>query len=131
MVVKEKESTPRKLALKGLGRIEAQEEKLRREKIALLRGELAKARERVQILEHELRALGDPEASRAVGWVNWEGIYEQLPARFSAIEVAVMTGVRPGHVASVMHRWRAEGRIAATARGKYKKIAPHDVGGRK
>ena len=120
--MKQKESTSRKVALKGLGRIEAMEEKLRREKIALLRRELAKARETVHMLEHELRALGDPEARRALGWVNWEGIYDELPTRFSASEVAALTGVRPAHVASVMHRWRGEGRITATGRGRFRKV---------
>ena len=122
MAVKRRESTPRTVVLRGLGRIEAMEEKLRHEKIALLRRELAKARDTVQMLEQELRALGDPEARRALGWINWDDIYERLPARFSASEVAVMTGVRPGHVASVMHRWRGEDRITTTGRGSYRKL---------
>ena len=59
---------------------------------------------------------------RTVGWVNWEGVYDQLPPRFSARDVAALTGVGPVHVASVMHRWRVEGRITTTGRGLYRKV---------
>ena len=75
------------------------------------------------MVEHRVRALGDREATKAVGWVKWEGVYDQLPTRFSAREVAVIAGVGPAHVASVMHRWRGEGRITTTGRGTYRKIA--------
>ena len=79
-------------------------------------------REAARQREHELRALGDPEAMRAVGRVSWEAVYEELPARFSARDVAALTGVAPAHVASVIYRWRGEGRIASTGRGKYRKV---------
>src|SRR5437016_8332298 len=107
----------------GLRRITAQEEKLRREKIALLREELAKHREAARLIEQQLRALGDPEAMQSVGWVHWNAIYEQLPTRFSAREVAALAGVGPAHVASIVHRWKRHGRIVAAGRGEYRKAA--------
>ena|SRR5437870_2129751 len=106
----------------GLQRLAAQEVKLRREKIALLREELAKHREAARRIEHQLRALGDPAATKIAGKVDWEVLYDQLPPKFSAREVADRAGVGPAHVASVMHRWRREGRIRTTDRGFYQKV---------
>lgn len=106
----------------GLHRLTTQEMKLRRERIALLRQELAKHREAAHRIEHQLRALGDPAAMRIAGKVDWEVLYDQLPPKFSAREVAARTGVGPAHVASVMSRWRREARIAAISRGQYRKI---------
>ena len=123
MKVKERGTTPDAIAVKGLRRITAQEERLRQEKVALLRQELAKHRNAARQIEHELRALGDPEATRSVGWINWSAVYEELPARFSSRDVASIAGVRPAHVASVLHAWKNQGRIAATGkRGQYKKV---------
>jgi len=110
-------------AIRGLQRITAQEEMLRREKITLLRQELAKVRAKGRMIEHELRALGDPEAMRSVGWINWEAIYDDLPARFSARDVAAISGVGPAHVASIVHRWKRHERITSTGRrGEYRKV---------
>src|SRR5437667_8606838 len=118
------------VAIKGLRRITAEEERLRREKIALLRRELAKHRDAARRVEHELRALGDPEATRSAGWVNWQGVYDDLPARFSSRDVASIAGVRPAHVASVLHAWKKQGKIAATGnRGRYRKVTRRDAGG--
>jgi hypothetical protein len=114
----------------GLQRLAAQEMKLQREKITRLRQELAKHREAARRIEHQLRALGDPAATRIAGKVDWEVLYDQLPPKFSAREVAARAGVGPAHVASVMHRWRREGRLVATERGKYRKVAGRDPGGR-
>ena len=130
-VVKREVSTPEGTPPKELQRIKAQEEKLRREKIVLLRRELAKAREAVRLLEHELRALGDPEATKSAGRINWEGLYDQLPVNFSTNDVAERTGARAGHIASVMYRWREEGRLITTGRGKYRKMSPGGAGTRK
>jgi len=121
-MVKRRDSAPEHVPVNGLHRIEAEEARLRREKIALLRQELAKHREAVRQIEHELRALGDRDAMRTVGWVNWEGVYDQLPTKFSARQVAVLAGVGPAHVASVMHRWKGERRITTTGRGQYRKV---------
>jgi hypothetical protein len=121
-MVERRESAPEGVAIKGLRRITAQEEKLRREKIALLREELAKHREAARVIEQQLRALGDPEAMRSVGWVHWDGVFDQLPARFSARDVAALAGVGPAHVASIVHRWKRHGRIVGAGRGEYRKV---------
>ena len=131
--VKERSTTPDAVEVKGLRRITTEEEKLRREKIDLLQRELAKHREAARRIEHQLRALGDPEATRSAGWINWHAVYDDLPPRFSSRDVASIAGVRPAHVASVLHAWKNQGRIAATGRrGAYKKVKlnRHDVGGR-
>ena len=132
MQVKERGSTPDAVEVRGLRRITAEEERLRREKIALLRQELSKHRHAARQIEHQLRALGDPEATRSAGWTNWSAVYDDLPARFSSRDVATIAGVRPAHVASVLHAWKKQGRIAATAkRGQYKKLTRRDAGGGK
>ena len=131
MQVKERSTTPDVVTVRGLQRITAEEERLRREKIALLRQELAKHRHTVRQIEQELRALGDPEATRSAGWVNWSAVYDELPARFSSREVAGIAGVGAAHVASVLHAWKNQGRVAATGkRGQYKKVTRRDTGGR-
>jgi hypothetical protein len=122
--VKARRATPDAVAVTGLRRITAAEERLRREKIDLLRRELAKHREAARRIAHQLRALGDPEATRSAGWINWRAVYADLPARFSSREVADIAGVRPAHVASVLHAWKRQGRVASTGkRGQYRKIA--------
>ena len=130
--MKERSTTPDAVEVKGLRRITTEEEKLRREKIGLLRQELAKHRQAARRIEHQLRALGDPEATRSAGWVNWSAVYADLPARFSSREVASIAGVRPAHVASVLHAWKKQGRIAATGkRGQYRKATRRGAGGGK
>ena len=122
--VKERSTTPDAVEVRGLRRITVEEERLRREKIELLRRELAKHRHAARQIEHQLRALGDAEATRSAGWVNWSAVYDELPARFSSREVAAVAGVRPAHVASVLHAWKKQARIAATGkRGQYRKVA--------
>ena len=121
-MVERRDAAPEGVAIKGLRRITAQEERLRREKIGLLREELQKHREAARVIEQQLRALGDPEAMQSVGWVHWNAIYDQLPARFSARDVAALAGVGPAHVASIVHRWKRHRRIAAAGRGEYRKV---------
>jgi hypothetical protein len=129
--VKERGTTPDAIVVKGLRRITVEEERLRREKIALLRRELVKHRDAARQIERELRSLGDSEATRTAGWINWSEIYDGLPARFSSRDVAAIAGVRPAHVASVLHAWKNQGRIAGTGkRGQYKKVTRRDAGGR-
>ncbi len=126
-----RDTTTGAVGVKGLRRITAEEERLRREKIALLRQELAKHRQAARRVEHELRALRDPEATRSAGWVNWSAVYDDLPARFSSRDVASIAGVRPAHVASVLHAWKTQGKVAATGkRGQYKKVTRRDGGGK-
>ena len=129
MQVKERSTTPDAVEVRGLRRITVEEERLRREKIDLLRRELAKHREAARRVEHQLRALGDTEATRSAGWINWSAVYDDLPARFSSQEVASIAGVRPAHVASVLHAWKNQGKVAATGRrGQYRKVARRDAG---
>jgi hypothetical protein len=106
-----------------LSRIKTQERKLRDEKIALLRVELAKARELVQSLERELRLLGDHEAAQSAGRIAWDEIYERLGVRFAAKDMRELTGASPNLIASIVFRWKRQGRIAPTgSRGIYRKV---------
>jgi len=69
---------------------------------------------------------------RSVGWVHWNAIYDALPTRFSACDVAALAGIGPAHVASIVHRWKRHGRIvAAGRRGEYRKVTRRDAGGKK
>ena len=130
MQVKERSTTPGAVEVRGLRRITAEEERLRREKIDLLRRELANHRHAARQIEHQLRALGDTEATRSAGWINWSAVYDELPARFSSREVAGIAGVGAAHVASVLHAWKNQGRVAATGkRGQYRKVIRRDTGG--
>ncbi len=130
--MKEPGTTPEGVEVKGLRRITAEEERLRRQKIELLRRELAKHRQAARQIEHQLRALGDAEATRAAGWINWQAVYDDLPPRFSSREVADIAGVRPAHVASVLHAWKTQGKVATTGvRGQYKKVMRRNAGGGK
>lgn len=106
-----------------LSRIKEQEQKLRDEKVALLRLELANAREHVQSIERELRLLGDSEAARGAGRIAWDDVYRRLGARFAAKEMRDLTGASPNLVASIIFRWKQQGRIGRTGRrGVYRKL---------
>jgi hypothetical protein len=106
-----------------LSRIKTQERKLRDEKVALLRVELTKARELVQSLERELRLLGDHEAAQSAGRIAWDEVYERLGAKFAAKDMRELTGASPNLVASIVFRWKRQGRIAPTPRrGVYRKV---------
>ncbi len=128
--MKERGATSDAVAIKGLRRITAEEERLRREKIALLRQELAKHRQAVRRIEEELRAMGHRDATQSAGWINWSAVYDELPARFSSRDVAAIAGVRPAHVASVLYAWKRQGKVAATGRrGEYRKAAGREARG--
>lgn len=121
--MKERSATPDLPVVRGLRRITAEEERLHRQKIARLRQELAKHRDAAGQITRELRALGDPEATRSAGWINWSAVYDDLPARFSSRDVAAVAGVRPAHAASVLFAWKTQGRIASMGkRGQYRKV---------
>ncbi len=111
------------LVFEKLSRIKSQERKLRDEKIGLLRVELAKARELVQSLERELRLLGDHEAAQSAGRIAWDEVYQRLGVRFAARDMRELTGASPNLVASIVFRWKRQGRIAPTGRrGIYRKV---------
>ena len=106
-----------------LERIKVQEQKLRDEKIALLRLELRKAREHVQALERELRLLGDSAAAQGAGRIAWDEVYGRLGAKFAAKDMGGLTGASPNLVASIIFRWKRQGRIGPTGkRGVYRKL---------
>jgi hypothetical protein len=117
-------TTPEQAAVFAkLTRIQTQERKLREEKIALLRVELAKARELVQSLERELRLLGDYEAAQTAGRIAWDEVYKRLGAKFAAKDMRELTGASPNLVASIVFRWKRQSRIAPTdRRGVYRKV---------
>src|SRR5207245_375710 len=99
-------------------------EEIRRKRIAVLRRELEKSRQKTRTFEKELRLLGDQEAIRAAGKVRWDDVYEQLGKTFTAKEMAAMTGASPNLVGSIVHRWKEQGRIAGTGeRGVYRKTS--------
>ena len=108
--------------VKELARLKAEEERARRRRIVLLRRELGKAREAAKRLERELRLLGDHEATRGAG-TDWNEVYERLGMTFTTREMAEITGARAGLVASIVHRWREQGRIVSVRRGKFRKLA--------
>ena len=102
-------------------RLKAQQERLRQQRIRLLRGELKATMERLHTIRRELRLLGDHESRVTTGGTDWNQVFERLGSRFSAKEMAGMTGASPGLVASIVHRWRVQKRIVAVARGKFRK----------
>ena len=104
-----------------LERLRAEDERSRRRRIVLLRRELGRIREMAKRLEEELRLLGDRGATRGRG-TDWNAVYERLGATFTAMEMGEMTGARAGLVASIVHRWRAQGRIVSIRRGTFRKM---------
>jgi hypothetical protein len=106
----------------GDERLKAEHERLRRQRISVLRRELKTTLERVQAIRRELRLLGDREVRVTMGATDWSEVYDRLGATFTAKQMGEMTGARPALVASIVHRWRTQGRIAATSRGQYRKV---------
>ena len=97
-------------------RLNAEDDRDRRQRKARLRRDLKKVREIAKRLERELALLGDHESQ-----TDWNEVFERLGSTFTAKEMGKMTGARAGLVASIVHRWRAQGRIVATSRGQYRK----------
>lgn len=109
-----------------LDRIRVEEQRLREEKITLLRHELSRAREHVRSLERELRFLGDAKGAQAAGRIAWDDVYARLGTKFAAKEMHELTGAPPNLVASIIFRWKQQGRIArAEKRGVYRKLRDH------
>jgi len=113
---------PREAALgPELHRLREKEEALRRERIGLLKRELVGARERVSVLEKELRLAG-VAASELRTRVSWNEIYDQLEGEFTVKELRQLTGASANLAASVIFRWRRQGRIRPVSRGRYRKM---------
>jgi len=106
-----------------LARLRVASERLRQQRIALLRAELDKVRDQAAALETELRVLGDRPVARAAGRIDWLRLLERVGATFSAQELRDLSGASPRHIAVVTHKWRQEGRIVATGRGTFRKVA--------
>jgi hypothetical protein len=121
MVVRDDTTAERTLS--ELGRIKRAEERLRRKKIALLRAHLVNLRKQADSIERELRALGDTEATRSAGRIDWTALFERLAATFTARELSDLTGAHPRHVAAITHRWRQEKRITTVGRGTFRKLS--------
>src|SRR2546425_243776 len=102
-------------------RLKGQKERVREERIKLLRGELKATLERLHTIRRELRLLGDHGSRVTTGGTDWNEVYERLGSTFTAKDMGEMTGASPGLVASIVHRWRVQKRIAAVARGKFRK----------
>lgn len=107
---------------KQLDRLRDRKAKLRQNQIRLLQAELAALREQVRSVEGELRRLGEPEALTTLGRIRWSDVFNQLGDRFTAQQMAKLTGARPMHVGTITHNWRNKGWIVATdERGVYRK----------
>ena len=119
----QRESATEEVSLKELERLKVQEERLRQRRISLLRRELKKTTERLHAIRRELRLLGDHEVRVTTGGTDWNEVYERLGSTFSAKEMTETTGAQAGLVASIVHRWRAQGRIVSIRRGKFRKAA--------
>ena len=117
-----RESAPEEASVQD-ERLKAQQERLRRQRISGLRRDLKTTMERLHAIRRELRLLGDREVRVTTGGTDWNAIYERLGSRFTTKEMGEMTGARAGLVASIVHRWRAQGRVASVARGKFRKVA--------
>ena len=115
-----RESAPEEASVKD-ERLKAQQERLRRQRISGLRRELKTTMERLHAIRRELRLLGDREVRVTTGGTDWNEVYERLGSTFTARQMGEITGARAGLVASIVHRWRAQGRIVATSRGQYRK----------
>ena len=118
-----RESAPEEASLKEAERLKAQAERLRQRRISLLRRELTKTTEQLHAIRRELRLLGDHEVRVISGGTDWNAVYERLGSTFTAKEMGEMTGARAGLVASIVHRWKAQGRIVSVQRGKFRKVA--------
>jgi hypothetical protein len=102
-------------------RLKTQQERLRQRRIKLLRGELKATMERLHTIRRELRLLGDHESRVTTGGTDWNAVFERLGSTFTAKDLGEMTGALPGLIASIVHRWKAQGRVVAVARGKFRK----------
>src|SRR2546426_11084962 len=117
-----RKTTPTGSVSRQLELLKTREEEIRRKRIAVLRRELEKSRQKTRTLEKELRLLGDQEAVTAAGKIRWDDVYAQLGRTFTAREMAAMTGATPNLVGSIVFRWKEQGRIAGTGeRGEYRK----------
>ncbi len=114
-------SVPEAVSVKD-AHLKAQQERLRQQRIKLLRGELSATLERLHTIRRELRSLGDHESRVTTGGTDWNAVFERLGLTFTAKEMGEMTGASPGLVASIVHRWRARRRVVATSRGQYRKL---------
>ena len=118
-----RKTTPTGSVSRQLELLKTREEEIRRKRIAVLRRELEKTRQRARSLEKELRLLGDREALTAAGKVRWDDVYEQLGKTFTAKQMGALTGATPNLVGSIVFRWKEQGRIAGTGeRGVYRKV---------
>ena len=118
-----RKTTPMGSVSRQLDLLKTREEQIRGKRIAVLRRELEKVRQRARSLEKELRLLGDQKAMTAAGKIRWDDVYEQLGGTFTAREMGELTGASPNLVGSIVFRWKEQGRIAGTGeRGRYRKV---------
>src|SRR5437867_13053245 len=105
-----RKTTPTGSVSRQLELLKTREDEIRQKRIAVLRRELEKTRQRARSLEKELRLLGDQEAMRAAGKIRWDDVYEQLGKTFTAKEMGKLTGASPNLVGSIVVRWSAQRR---------------------
>ena len=106
------------LIVTAVDRLNAEDDRDRRQRKARLRRDLKKVREIAKRLERELALLGGHESQ-----TDWNEVFEHLGSTFTAKEMGNMTGARAGLVASIAHRWKVQGRIVSIRRGTFRKLA--------
>ena len=108
----------------AVDRLNAEDDRDRRQRKARLRRDLKKVREIAKRLERELALLGDHESQ-----TDWNEVFERLGSTFTAREMTAATGARAGLVASIVHRWKTQGRVISVRRGTFRKVGGHRQGG--
>ena len=117
-----RKTTPTGSVSRQLDLLKSREDAIRQKRIAVLRRELEKTRQRARSLEKELRLLGDQKAMAAAGKIRWDDVYAQLGRTFTAREMGELTGATPNLVGSIVFRWKEQGRVVGTGeRGVYRK----------
>src|SRR5438067_862466 len=86
-----RKTTPAGSVTRQLQLLKTREEEIRGKRVAVLRRELEKSRQKTRTLEKELRLLGDQEAVTAAGKIRWDDVYAQLGRTFTAREMQELT----------------------------------------
>ena len=79
--------------------LKAQQERLRQQRIRLLRRELEATMERLHTIRRELRLLGDDQVRVTTGGTDWNEVYARLGSTFTAKAMAALLAeTQAGHL---------------------------------